>query len=117
MNDRHVRVLREIFAHPLSHNLEWREVVSVINEMGSALERHDGKYEFQIGLTKAVFTKPHHKEMETDGIVELRRFLLEAWSATAPAQPKPTVVLLDHHGAHFFEPAADGTLADGGKLQ
>lgn len=117
MNDRHVRVLHEIFAHPLSHSLEWREVVSVINEMGSALERHDGKYEFQIGQTKAVFTKPHHKEMETDGIVELRRFLLEAWSTKAPAEAKPTVVLLDHHGAHFFEPAANGALADGGELQ
>src|SRR5579863_2156103 len=102
MNDRHMRILREIFAHPFPHNLEWREVVSVINELGSALERHDGKYEFQIGRTKAVFTKPHQKDMEPAGVTELRHFLLQAWSATAPPEMKPTVVLIDHHGAHFF---------------
>ena len=117
MNDRHVKVLREIFAHPFPHNLEWREVVSVVNEMGSALERHDGKYEFQIGSTKAVFRKPHDKEMEPEGVAELRRFLLEAWSVAGPSEPRPTVVLIDHHGAHLFEPAANGTLADAGELQ
>ena len=117
MNDRHMRILQEIFAHPLPHNLEWREVVSVVNELGSALERHDGKYEFQIGRTKAVFTKPHHKDMEPAGVIELRRFLLQAWSATAAPETKPTVVLIDHHGAHFFVPDADGTLQPGGELE
>lgn len=117
MNDRHVRVLREIFAHPFPHNLEWREVVSVVNELGSALERHDGKYEFQVGRTKAVFTKPHDKDMEPDAVVELRRFFLHAWAAAAPPESKPTVVMIDHHGARFFEPTPDGTLADAGELE
>lgn len=117
MNDRHVRIVREIFAHPFPHNLEWREVVSVIDELGSARERHDGKYEFTIGRTTAVFTKPHDKEMEAAGVSELRRFLLEAWSATAPTQKKATVVMIDHHGARFFEPGTTGTLAEAAELE
>jgi hypothetical protein len=112
MNDRHMRVLGEVFSHPLPRNLEWREVVSVVNELGSALQRHDGKYEFQIGRTKAVFTKPHDKDMEPEGITELRRFLLQAWSDAGPAAPKATVVVIDHRGARIFAAGADGELAE-----
>jgi hypothetical protein len=80
------------------------------------LQRHDGKYEFTIGSVSAVFHKPHEKDMETDGVIELRRFLFEAWSAKAPPEQKTTVVVIDHHGARFFEPDAAGTIQDAGEL-
>jgi hypothetical protein len=74
----HARVLREIFAHPLAHNLEWLDVVGLIGSLGSALPRHDGKYEFQIGSVQAVFTKPPDKDIGVADLLELRRFLKEA---------------------------------------
>ena len=119
MNRHHLRVLQEIFAHPLPHNLEWNDVVGLIGHLGSALERHDGKYEFQIGTAKWVFTKPHHKDVSVDEILELRRFLTEAGvgAGTLAPQALPTVALIDHHEARFFEPASTGGLAEREHLQ
>src|SRR5215469_234644 len=118
LNRHHARVLEEIFEHPFPRNLEWPDVVSLINHLGSALERHDGKYEFQIGTVSAVFTKPKHKDVDAAGITELRQFLKEAGVAAespAPAQ-NVTAVLVDHHSARFF--AYDGThLAEQGHIE
>jgi hypothetical protein len=110
------RVLDQIFGHPFPHNLEWSEVVTLVARLGDVLERHDGKYEFRIASASAVFTKPRHKDVGVDEVAELRRFLTEAGvrpagtpessgeAAGAPASL--TVVLVDHHGARFFEPAS-----------
>ncbi len=118
LNRHHARILQEIFEHPFPRNLEWPDVVSLVNHLGSVLERHDGKFEFQIGTVRAVFTKPHHKDVEPAGITELRRFLTEAGVAAAsPASSEnETVVLIDHHSARFFE--YDGThLEERGHLE
>lgn len=109
LNRHHARILQEIFEHPFPRNLEWPDVVGLVNHLGSALERHDGKYEFQIGTVRAVFTKPHHKDVEPSGITELRQFLTEAGVAvqSPPVQKNDTIVLIDHHSARFFQ--YDGT--------
>ena len=109
---RYNRVLQEIFAHPFPHNLEWPDIVSLMGHLGSVHERHDGKYEFRIGSASAVFTKPHRKNVEPEGITELRHFLTAAGIAAEhqTSIPQRTVVLIDHHGARFFEnePASAG---------
>jgi hypothetical protein len=117
LNGHHARVLREIFAHPLAHNLEWPDVVSLIGSLGSAQLRHDGKYDFQIGSVNAVFAKPRHKDLGVDDLIELRRFLKEAGvdGKSAPdsagkrtAEQIPTVVLIDHASARFFQAEQGG---------
>ena len=114
LNRHHARTMQQIFEHPIPHNLEWPDVVSLIRHLGSALERHDGKYEFQIGTARAVFEKPHHKDVDVAGITELRRFLTEAGvAAESPAPHIPrTVVLIDHRSARFFDAGADGRLQE-----
>ena len=112
LNRHHARTLQQIFEHPLPHNLEWPDVVSLIRHLGSALERHDGKYEFQIGTVRAVFDKPHHKDIDAAGIAELRRFLTDAGVAAdlSASRILSTVVLIDHRSARFFETGQDGRL-------
>ena len=91
-------------------------MVTLVGRLGDVVERHDGKYEFRIGSASAVFTKPHHKDMSVDDVAALRRFFTEAGfgptGASRPPEEKaeapvgPTVVLIDHHRARFFEPAS-----------
>lgn len=118
LNHKHARVLQEVFAHPIPHNLEWADVFSLVNHLGSALERHDGKFEFTIGTTSEVFTKPRHKDMEVEDVRRLRAFLTRAGvtagggasdATDAPAARKSyAVVLIDHHSARLFEAQSDG---------
>jgi hypothetical protein len=36
-------LLRQIFRHPVSHNIEWRAVLSLLEAVGTVTVRHDGK--------------------------------------------------------------------------
>lgn len=118
LNRKHARVLQEVFGHPLPHNLEWTDVVSLVNHLGSVLERHDGNYEFSIGTTSEVFKRPHHKDVEVEDVVRLRAFLKRAGIDASGPKSESTgtqaphrsyvVLLIDHHSARFFEPRDDG---------
>ena len=124
LNHHHARILEEIFEHR-GRNIEWPDVVALVQHLGSALERHDGKYEFQIGQTKEVFAKPHHKDVTVQELVDLRRFFAQAGvdPNKVTARPRGTafpsvVVLVDHIHARFFEPQPNGDhLEETGHLQ
>ena len=42
LNNHHRNTLRQIFQHPVSHNIEWHAVVSLLEAIGSVVEHHDG---------------------------------------------------------------------------
>lgn len=112
LDGHHARVLDELLEHR-GRNLEWRDILSLMERLGAVVERHDGKYEFQIGTANIVLPKPHGKDVSVDELAELRRFLKQAGvgastatspSAETPAAKQRTVVLVDHFHARFFEP-------------
>jgi len=89
LNHQHLRVLEEIFKHPVPHNLEWPDVFHLIEHLGSGLERHDGKYEFKVGDVTEVFTKPQHKDMQPDDVTRLRKMLAQAGVSPDTVQKDP----------------------------
>ncbi len=66
---------RQLFQHPLSHNIEWRAVVSLLEAVGSVVEHHDGTVAVTVGSQTAFFDPPPHKDIDTDVVVGLRRML------------------------------------------
>jgi len=38
LNNRHRDTLRQIFAHPVSHNVEWRAVLSLLEAVGKDID-------------------------------------------------------------------------------
>ena len=43
LSNHHRTTLRQVFQHPVSHNIEWRSVVSLLEAVGSVEAHHDGK--------------------------------------------------------------------------
>jgi hypothetical protein len=41
LTGRHQDTLRQIFTHPLSHNVEWQAVLSLLQEVSAVEERHE----------------------------------------------------------------------------
>ena len=118
LNEHHARVLREIFAHPVARNLEWPDVLGLLEHLGSVQQRHDGKYQIQIGTAQTIVERPHHKDVELTELLRLRTFLKQAGveengsrsstgQSDSPSHSR-TVVAVDHHQARFFESASDG---------
>lgn len=70
--------LLQIFQHPTSHNIEWHAVLSLLRAVGSVEHRHDGKFLVQVGTETEVLTRPKHKDIDVQQVVDLRRMLSEA---------------------------------------
>ena len=78
LDNRHRNTLRQIFQHPVSHNLEWRAVVSLLEAVGSVAEHSDGKVAVTIGSESAFLDPPAQKDVDIQMVVDLRRMLSAA---------------------------------------
>ena len=78
LNNHHRNTLREIFQHPVSHNIEWHAVVSLLKAIGSVVEHREGMVEVTVGSGSEFFDVPSHKDIDTQTVVDLRRLLSSA---------------------------------------
>jgi hypothetical protein len=74
LTGRHQDTLRHVLAHPLSHNVEWHSLLSLLREVGS-VEEHGESVAIEVGGQRIVLMKPHGKDVEADDLVEVRRLL------------------------------------------
>jgi hypothetical protein len=75
LSGRHRDTLLEIFQHPTSRNIEWHDVISLLDATGVVEERHDGKFRVRLGGETEVFTRPKTKDIDVQQVVDLRRML------------------------------------------
>jgi hypothetical protein len=78
LNDHHRNTLMQLFRHPLSHNIEWRAVLSLLEVVGAVEERHDGKLVVTLGSEVETLERPQHKDIDAQQVVDLRRMLSNA---------------------------------------
>jgi len=78
LDNRHRNTLRQIFAHPVSHNIEWHAVASLLAAVGSVEDRHDGKVVVRVGSETEFFDLPAGKDIDAQMVVDLRRMLSRA---------------------------------------
>ena len=78
LDNRHRNTLRQIFAHPVSHNIEWHAVASLLAAVGTVEDRHDGKVAVRVGSEAAFFDLPAGKDIDAQMVVDLRRMLSRA---------------------------------------
>ena len=75
--------MEQILQHPVSHNIEWPAVLSLLEAVGSVKESHDGKFVVTIGSETETIERPRNKDIDTQLIVDLRRLLGNAGYRTA----------------------------------
>ena len=78
LNNHHRDTLLRIFQHPTSHNIEWRDVTSLLDVVGTIDEQHDGKYQVRLGNEVEFLEQPKHKDIDVQMVVDLRRMLTAA---------------------------------------
>jgi hypothetical protein len=78
LSGRHRDTVQEILRHPVSHNIEWRAVVQMLQEVGTVVEHPDNKFSVTVGDETEVFDRPRHKEIDAQQVVDLRRLLINA---------------------------------------
>jgi len=75
LNNHHRDTLEKIFSHPLSGNVEWRQVLSLLEAVGTTTQEHNGKVKVELGGETEVLQPPNDKDVDRQMIVDLRRML------------------------------------------
>jgi len=74
--NRHHRVTVEgIFRHPVGHNVEWNDVLSLLERVGSVVEEKNGRFTVTIGAETQTFDQPRHHDTDVQQVLDVRRML------------------------------------------
>jgi hypothetical protein len=83
LDGEHRNTLEKLFSHPSSGNVEWRQVKSLLESVGTATEEDNGRFKVTLGGETEVLQPPHGKDVDQQMIVDLRRMLTRAGLAPA----------------------------------
>ncbi len=80
MSHKHERLLQSIFHEPVSANIHWREVESLLHHLGATVEPLQGaRLRVVLNKVEGVLHRPHHSNVCTkQEIRHLRDFLASA---------------------------------------
>jgi hypothetical protein len=109
----HLRTYNTIFQHPISHNLDWREVCSMFKHLGEVTEESNGNLKIMRNGQTLVLHRPNTKDVANAGeVMSLRHFLekSEMIPAKADANDAHWLLLIDHHEARIFRSEMRGGL-------
>jgi hypothetical protein len=59
----------------VSHNIEWRQVISLLEAVGSVTEGREGKLTVTLGSETETLDPPPGKDIDVQMVVDLRRML------------------------------------------
>jgi hypothetical protein len=104
LSSHHRDTVEKIFSHPSSSNIEWRQVVSLLEAVGSVTHEHNGKLKVTLGPETEVLPVPQGKDVDVQILVDLRRMLTQAGFAPGNSPATPDERSRDHGDGRWGEP-------------
>ncbi len=105
LSNPHSKTYNQLFQHPLSHNVEWRDVRALFQALGEVTEEHNGHLEFVVNGHTLNLPQPHDSSvLEADQVILLRHFLEASGQdgITSEAVAKDILIVIDHSEARIF---------------
>ena len=80
LNSKHQKTLSAIFENPITSNISWSDIESMLTALGAEVSEGAGsRVRIALNEIRAVFHRPHpEKETDKGAVKSLRRFLTEA---------------------------------------
>lgn len=80
MSHKHQNLLRALFHDPVSGNIHWREVESLLKHVGADIEQLSGaRLRVRLNSVEGIIHRPHHSNvLDRSGVKHLREFLARA---------------------------------------
>jgi hypothetical protein len=75
LNGHHRVTVEKIFQHPVSHNIQWHDVLSLLESVAEVSERHDGRYRVTLGTETETLDAPAGHDVDEQMVIDLRRML------------------------------------------
>lgn len=109
--------LEALYQHPISHNLEWSDVVALFTALGDVKHKSHNEMTFEIGGEHHLVHKPHTKDLTASEVMGFRHLLTRTgWSPTSktesatksdgssetPAANQDLLLVVEHHEARLY---------------
>ncbi|MCG3146144.1 MAG: hypothetical protein HONDAALG_04005 [Gammaproteobacteria bacterium] len=80
MSHKHEKLIRAIFHDPISGNIHWREIESLLNHLGATIEQLSGaRVRVLLNGAEGVLHHPHHSNvLDRQEVRHLREYLARA---------------------------------------
>ncbi len=75
LDGHHRATVEKIFQHPAGHNIEWHDVLSLLERVATVEREHDGRYRVTLGSETETLDAPRGHDIDTQMVVDLRRML------------------------------------------
>ena len=77
MSHKHEQLLNTVFHDPVSGNIHWREVESLLGHLGAEMEPLTGaRIRVRLNGAEGILHRPHHSNvLDAHGVKHLREFL------------------------------------------
>jgi hypothetical protein len=110
----HLRTYNTIFQHPISHNLEWRQVRSLFEHIAQVVEQPNGNLKIIRNGESLVLHSPRTKDVaEMAELMEIRHFIERSEKAVPPvASDVHWLVVIDHHEARIYSSEMNGSVPE-----
>jgi hypothetical protein len=82
MSHKHAKVLHDIFQEPLSGNLHWRDIESLLLHLGADTRQHGAKVHVTLNKHEGVIHRPHQSNVCSKQELRVLRGLLAAAGVT-----------------------------------
>jgi hypothetical protein len=76
--------VEKIFGHPVSHNIEWHDVLSLLESVAEVSKGHDGRFMVTLGGETQTYDAPRGRDINEQQVVDLRRMLRGAGITPGP---------------------------------
>jgi hypothetical protein len=74
--------VEKIFNHPVSHNIQWHDVLSLLERLGAVTEEHEDRCTVTLGSETQTFDAPRGHDIDEQQVVDLRRMVRGAGITT-----------------------------------
>jgi hypothetical protein len=102
LSSHHRDTIEKIFSR--SRNVEWRQVESLLETIGTVTREHNGKLKVELGPETEVLPVPHDKDVDEQMLVDLRRMLTQAGFAPEGSEAVADQRARDHGDGQWGEP-------------
>jgi hypothetical protein len=105
MSKVHQTTYKAIFQHPITHNLQWHDVRSMLDSLAEVTEEHNGNLKYIRHGEVLILHPPKHKDLsDNKEVMEIRHFLERS---TVPEQGAIVegvhlLVVINHHEARIY---------------
>jgi hypothetical protein len=75
LNAHHRATVEKIFRHPTSHNIQWHDVLSLLESVADVTEKPDHRFKVTLGAESETLDAPVRPDIDEQMVVDLRRML------------------------------------------